>query len=407
MIETQSLSQVTAVLHPPAQSLVRDWIDRGGAILHAGLRLSPDEMAARITMPPTFGERGLAQPVVNVLRMLRSALCGTQESLSPDMEGRPRVQATRGCGLWVTSSGSTGRPKPIFWSWKDVLSGWPTGGRERTASVLSYYHLPYFSGLQGVLHALLHGRELVLVERRAVPATIMAATDPSAALHVLGTPSQMRLALASGWQWPRERVRLVAMGGEPAGQALLDGLALESPRAKITHTYATSEFGSLFCVADGRAGFPADILGRRLRCGKMIGIRQGVLTITDAAGLHTTSDRVERLGDRIVFAGRADKCTNVAGQAVDLSSVERALCVERQVTRVCAEARESAVTGTIVLLHVEAVSCCDRIALEARLRERAEADLPNVARPRKYVFHDVMPLAPSGKSGSVEFRSWR
>lgn len=386
--------------HPPAQELVRRWLDGAGAVLHDGRKLQAEEASARIKMPASAGESGLSAPLVNVLRILRSALEGTQEFLAGGgaLAGpSPELQA--GCGIWVTSSGSTGRPKGVYWRWAELLKAHPLEPGPQRTSVMSYYPLPYFSGLQGVLHGLLHGRELSLVDGSQTVEKTVSASDPVNALHILGTPSQMRFALASGWRWPADRVSLVAMGGEPAGQAVLDTIAAVAPLAKITHTYATSEHGSLFCVSDGRAGFPLSLLDRRLRCGKQISVRQGVLTVQDSLGLHPTSDRVERAGDRMVFAGRSDRCASVAGQVVDLAGVELALTGDAEVNAVHAQARESSVTGAVIMVHVEPVAGADRIALERRLRERAEANLSYVARPRRYAFHDLLPVAPSGKSG--------
>ena len=54
----------------------------------------------------------------------------------------------------------------------------------------------------------------------------------------------------------------VRLSGEVADQVILDKLRQSFPSARIVHAFASTEAGLAFEVADGQAGFPAELVGQ-------------------------------------------------------------------------------------------------------------------------------------------------
>src|SRR5262249_14176189 len=121
-------------------------------------------------------------------------------------------------------------------------------------------------------------------------------------------------------------------------QPTLDRLARAFPGARLTQIYASSEGGTLLAVHDGRAGFPAEWLGRegqggrvRLREGQLEGLSpprmvghhaEGHSDPTTPDGWLATGDLVRVEADRVVFLGRQDSLINVGGAKVFPQEVE-------------------------------------------------------------------------------------
>ena len=127
------------------------------------------------------------------------------------------------------------------------------------------------------------------------------------------------------------------------------------PKAKITQVYATTELGEVFRVADGKAGFPANWLGKSLPGGARLSTRRdGELLVQlsrDTAEVGT-GDLVERRGDRYEFTGRRSDVIVVGGAKVFPKRVEELL---RSVPGI-AEARvyglPSGITGELVAAEI-------------------------------------------------------
>ena len=78
--------------------------------------------------------------------------------------------------------------------------------------------------------------------------------------HISGTHSHWRKALMSGGVNAMAPT-YVRLSGEIADQAILDHLHRTFPASNIAHAYATTEAGVGFDVRDGKAGFPASLIG--------------------------------------------------------------------------------------------------------------------------------------------------
>ena len=130
------------------------------------------------------------------------------------------------------------------------------------------------------------------------------------------------------------------LSGEIADDAVLAGLRALFPNARVEHAYASTEAGVAFAVADGRAGFPAALIGEdgevamkvvdgslRVRSNRaaLRYLGADAPALSDADGFVDTGDIVELRGDRYHFVGRRGGIINVGGAKVHPEEVEAAL----------------------------------------------------------------------------------
>ena len=310
----------------------------------------------------------------------------------------------QGFSVTLESSGTTGTPKRLRHDFAR-LRGRLRGVAEEGARWLLTYDPGAFAGLQVMLTAAAAGALLVAVPSSGAGtiAALAQAARRHAVTHASGTPSFWRAFLMALGDADLP-LAAVTLGGEAADQPLLDRLAERFPQARLRHIYASTEAGSLFAVADGRAGFPAAWLdaapdGLELR------IAEGVLEVrspraapgaVDADGWLSTGDLVERRGDRVLFAGRLDGLVNVGGVKVSPEAVERCLLAVDGVADAAVVAVPSPITGHLLTATIVPVPGADESALRVALRA-ATADLPPAARPRALTFADHIPLSAAGK----------
>ena len=110
------------------------------------------------------------------------------------------------------------------------------------------------------LRALLGGGSMILSDADESPTDFLTRLGKGGVTHISGTPSHWRRALMS----PAATAMTpsyVRLSGEIADQAILDSLHRTYPEANLAHAYATTEAGVGFDVRDGKAGFPASLIG--------------------------------------------------------------------------------------------------------------------------------------------------
>ena len=160
---------------------------------------------------------------------------------------------------WLLStSGTTGVPKLIRHNMNSLcrtVKRDESKGKAITWGLL--YEIYRFAGLQVYLQALLGGSVLVIPENADAPFAQQLELFGEQRVNALSaTPSMWRKMLMSG-ELNRLHLSLITLGGEIATQNTIDALAGHFPDARITHVYASTEFGVGFAVADRREGFPA------------------------------------------------------------------------------------------------------------------------------------------------------
>lgn len=202
------------------------------------------------------------------------------------------------------------------------------------------------------------------------------------------------------------QVSSISLGGEIVDQAILDYLSAMFPAAKIKHIYASSETGAAIVVSDGRAGFDARILSEGDEKSVALRLVEGRLQIRSRYGSTAmtgswidTGDLVERVGDRIVFRGRADnQMINVGGQKAFPAEIEGVLLSHPDVVWAQVESKRSPIMGCLPVANVVLKPGVQMTAAETELNQFCEARLPEYAVPRMWNFLETVPIRPSLKS---------
>ena len=156
------------------------------------------------------------------------------------------------------------------------------------------------------------------------------------------------------------------LSGEACDQPILDALRQAFPNASIAHAFASTEAGVAFDVRDGKAGFPASMVGQdgpvTLR------VQDGALRIRSSrtASRYLGNDMPSCLtlpalstpaigsndGDRYYFHGRRGGIINVGGLKVHPEAVEAVINRHPAVQMSRVSARPSPITGAIVVAEV-------------------------------------------------------
>jgi len=343
--------------------------------------------------PESFSKLTALWPVDVVLRAPRDAkvtieYCGSRDAPTGISQG----------GLTIYSSGTTGIPLPRTWTWSALNERLYISPSVHGGTWLCAYSVVTFAGIQAILHACAAAETFVLLR-------------PTASLSsALQWASRFTLAMATPTFWRRcllterlDRLRdtidVISLGGEPATQELLDGLRRVFEHTRLVHVYASSEYGSLFSVADGRAGFPSAWLGRPLRCGATLAIFDNELYVLPAAGQAylATGDAVRIEGPRVVFDGRVAESINVGGQKVSPIRIESALRSIEGIADARVYAISSAVTGQLVAADLVVQNGYEM----GRVRNLAQAyfrkHLAPPERPRKIRFVNQIQVTNAGK----------
>jgi acyl-CoA synthetase (AMP-forming)/AMP-acid ligase II len=311
---------------------------------------------------------------------------------------------------WILlTSGTTGLPKLVLHDLAS-LAGPAKAPLGRAGIWSTFYDIRRYGGLQIYLRALLGGGSLVLSDAGEATADFLARAGAAAVTHISGTPSHWRRALMS--QAARRMApRYVRLSGEIADQAILDQLRATYPEAGVAHAFATTEAGVGFEVDDGRAGFPASLIGPQgpgveLRIGDgSLRIRSartaqrylgGGETLAGPDGFVDTGDLVEQRGDRYYFVGRRDGIINVGGLKVHPEEVEAVINAHPGVRMALVKARRSPITGAIVVADVVAKHAGDQ-ALKSELLETCRRVLPPHKVPAVIRFVASLDVTATGK----------
>lgn len=307
----------------------------------------------------------------------------------------PDAITDQGRVLLLETSGTTGTPKRVARPFKDVLRGIKGSRADNGANWLLTYDACGFAGLQVLLTALAGGGTM-LADPAADAVGLARLAVTGRATHISATPSFWRVLLLSGAAPPLARITL---GGEAVDQPLLDALSARFPNVPIRCIYASTELGSLFTVADGREGFPAEWL---LQSPTEISFRiqNDVLQAKLDGDWHDTGDLVEIVEKRVLFRGRNDFILNVGGTKVNPTLAERRLLSLPGVIDATVYGIASPITGALLAADIVAPDWHTDDSWRSRVAQ-AVADLPAPARPRRLRLVEGLTLSAAGKKRRI------
>ncbi len=294
---------------------------------------------------------------------VRQVPCGLDD-LAPPLPDEERI-ATE----WILfTSGTTGVPKMVVHTLETLVGPLDRVRTLGNGAVWStFYDIRRYGGLQILLRALVAGGSMVLSSPHEATAEFLTRVGNENVSHISGTPSHWRLALMTSAAKDISP-RYVRMSGEVADQPIIDSLRSLYPQATVAHAFASTEAGLAFDVNDGKAGFPANLVGDeeaavalRVRDGSLrirsarTALRylgDGAPTLVDSEGFVDTGDMIELRGERYYFAGRKEGIINVGGQKVHPEEVEAVINRHPDVRMSLVKARQSPITGAIVVADV-------------------------------------------------------
>lgn len=270
--------------------------------------------------------------------------------------------------VWhLATSGTTNVPKLVahtFGSLSRTVRRTPNLAENANWGLL--YDYTRFAGLQVVLQAILSGSRLIVPAQELPLPDRLATLSLHGCTHLSATPTLWRAILMTPGanELP---LRQVTLGGEIADARILSTLEATYPDARVTHIYASTEAGVGFSVKDGRPGFPASFL-EDPPAGLQLRLVDGRLQIKNAEVVTTyvgtedrfgaedgwidTGDNVERVGDRVVFLGRASGVINVGGNKVHPEEVERLLLTHPAIQAARVYGKVSSIVGAIVVADI-------------------------------------------------------
>ena len=292
----------------------------------------------------------------------------TPFDVRPDLtrSGIPR-RRSRDTEWVLLTSGTTGVPKLVLHTLESLTSALPASARAPADPLVwcTFYDIRRYGGLQVFLRGV-HAGSLVLSDGAEPVSVFLSRAAAAGVTHISGTPSHWRRALMSGAA-ATIAPRYVRLSGEIADQPILDTLHAAYPSATVAHAFASTEAGVAFEVRDGRAGFPAALVGAsgavELRVAdETLRIRspgtaqrylgEGVEPLRAADGFVDTGDRLEEQGGRYYFMGRRGGVINVGGLKVHPEEVEAVINAHPWVRMSLVRARRNAITGAIVTAEV-------------------------------------------------------
>ena len=333
---------------------------------------------------------------------------------------------------WVLlTSGTTGAPKLVahtLASLSNVLGrsaqpeGRPRVGQapEQPATPVwsTFYDIRRYGGLQIYLRGLYAG-SLLLSSKEEDTTQFLARAATAGVTHISGTPSHWRKALMSG-ATAGFSPTYVRLSGEIADQGILDALRTAFPHAVLAHAFASTEAGVGFEVRDGRAGFPASLVGTSEH-GVELDVSRGTLRIKspgnaaaylgaaapslrDADGFVDLGDRIELRDGRYHFVGRRGGIINVGGLKVHPEEVEAVINSHPRVRMSLVRARRNPITGAVVTADVvlaDGATAATENGADERIRleilEACRTTLPAHKVPALIRFVPSLEMSASGK----------
>lgn len=302
--------------------------------------------------------------------------------------------------LTLHTSGTTGTPTPVEQTLDGLTRSVRRDDRFEEHVWAFAYNPTHLAGLQVFFQAVLNRNPMVYVFEQSAD-RIGELIERYGITHVSATPTFYRLRL-QGLSGTYESVRRLTSGGEKFEPSLRDTLQESFPNAEFRNVYAITEAGSLL-ESDGELFRIPDDRSDRLAVsddGELI-VHRSLLGRSVADDLEGewfhTGDVVEYVDDeRFRFVGRKSDFVNVGGYRVNPHEVEQRINDVDGVELAVVTARDSSVTGNVLVAEVKPAEDIDPAVAKRRV-EAAVDDLERWKRPRIVETVDGIDRSRSGK----------
>ena len=319
--------------------------------------------------------------------------------------------------LIIRTTGTTGLPKAARHDWR-ILGKTVANVRPMPEQRwLLAYGPQQFAGVQVLLHVAASQATLIAPFPRQ-PKDGLDALLTKGVTCVSATPTFWRflLAEAKSRKATLPPLEQITLGGEASPGDLLEEIQTTFPTAKVSQVYASTEFGSITSVRDGKPGLAVDSLWSESNPTSNVRVTDGELWVRAGAGMlgyagespsissaagpddtendewRRTGDLVEIVGDRVIFRGRQSEVINVGGVKVHPLPVEDRITSLDSVALARVFGRPSKLTGAIVAAEIVPVGGVERADVESiRMQiKEAVADMPRAWQPRSVTFVDAI-----------------
>ena len=273
----------------------------------------------------------------------------------------------------IFTSGTTGKPKKVVVDLEDlILKITPTN--DKNFKWILTYNPKSFAGLQVLLTAVISDNVIYFSLDSSVT-SLLKIIQKYKINAVSATPTFWRVFLSSSFK-DTHNLELITLGGELIEESLLKKLVEIYPDAKITQIYATTEFGKIFSVSDKKAGFPIEFINKY-----KLKIKNDELFVKYENEYMSTKDKVKIMEDRLFFVGRNSDFLKVAGNKVNIKSIEQKLLNLKNVSDAKINFQSSKIVGNILTLDVVLVKDneSERMNLKKMCRSTLETyEIPKI-----------------------------
>jgi len=303
-------------------------------------------------------------------------------------------------GIIFYTSGTTGKPKPLWWKWDALIKKDYLPAFSKETCWLSAYSINSFASIQAMAFGFAAAEQLYFLEPTK---SINILLEQSNFFDkVLSTPTFWRRNLF--FLDPLCKVKTASLGGEPVSQQFIDLLIKKLSLEKITHIYASTEYGSIYSISDGLAGFPISSLNQSLKNGNTLEIKDQELFIKPpgATSFYATGDLVELYNDRVLIVGRKEDLINVGGSKILIGKIEEAILEINGVEQVRVYGIPNPITGNIVGAEIVINKDVNESQIKSDIkRSFNEKNFNRAAFPRIIKFVSEIELTRTGKKKRI------
>ena len=304
-----------------------------------------------------------------------------------------RELARRGSsGLVLFSSGSTGTSKAAVHDLEGLVAKFETP--KRTYRTLVFLQPDHIGGFNTLCYTLSNGGAVIVPAERTPKAVL--ATIARYQVELLPTsPTFLNLLLlARGPEDDLRSVRLITYGTETMPEATLARVREAFPHVRLQQTYGLTEVGILrsrsrpggsLWVKVGGEGYETKVQDGRLwikASSAMLGYLNAPSPFSDD-GYLDTGDLVEVDGEWIRIVGRESEIINVGGSKVFPAEVENVLLQMPNVVDAVVVGEPHALTGQIVVAHVQLADPEPDADFKVRLRQFCRDRLASYKTPAR------------------------
>jgi len=332
---------------------------------------------------------------------------GTRTEPAPDIdlsgpEALPRALAAADdqWTLGLYTSGTTGVPSRVEQR-LSVLTRSVRTGENHADDVWAFAYNPtHFAGLQVLFQAVSNLNPMIYVFE-ASPEAIGEQLRAHGVTHISATPTFYRLRLQQlNGKFPQ--VQRLTSGGERFEETLRASLGETFPNAAMRNVYATTEAGTVLTSDAETFEIPPE-RSEKFRVaddGELL-LHRSLLADPGGVDLdgewYHTGDVVRFVDDdQFRFVGRESDFVNVGGYRVNPHEVERRINDQEAVEAAVVTARESSVTGNILVARAVPAGAADETTVEDAVAD-AVADLERWKQPRIVDVVDSLDQSRSGK----------